>query len=387
GPARMTHRAAATALSGTHKLVHRHTAATDERHRRPRRRLRQLHLIVSPDTILRWHRDLLRRRHAKASRHKRPGRPPTVRSIKSLVLRLAEENASWGYRRVHGELAALGINVAPSAVWEIKDAGIDPVPGRERQTWPAFLRSQAHAILAADFFETRTLTGARLYVFAVEQATRRVRILGATAHPTAAWTTQLARNLVMDLRDSGATAKYLIRDRDSRYTTASARSSKRGHHHREDRHPHAAHERDHRAVGALMPSRTARPNSHRERAHLLHALREYGTSYNEHRPHCTLHAAAPLRPLPQPIAEPDRLDHLDIRRRGRLGGILHEYRHTASPEWTAFSARTASGRVQPGSRGDLSCGLLEPLQRRVRRRPNQLLLRNEPIKMIPSVAQ
>src|SRR5215211_6604080 len=119
-------------------------------HRLPRPTLRRLYLIVSPDTVLRWHRDLLRTRHAKASRPKRPGRSPTVRSIKSLVLRLAEENSSWGYRRIHGELAALGIKVAPSTVWEIlKDAGIDPVPGRDRLTWPAFLRSQAHAILAA----------------------------------------------------------------------------------------------------------------------------------------------------------------------------------------------------------------------------------------------
>jgi transposase len=146
-------------------------------HRLPRPTLRQLHLIVSPDTVLRWHRDLLRHRHAMASRPKRPGRPPTVHSIKKLVVRLANENANWGYRRLHGELAALGIKVAPSTVWEIlRDAGIDPVPGRDRLTWPAFLRSQAHAILAADFFETRTLTGGRLYVFAViEHATRRVR--------------------------------------------------------------------------------------------------------------------------------------------------------------------------------------------------------------------
>jgi len=88
-------------------------------HRLPRPTLRQLHLIVSADTVLRWHRDFLRHRHAKASRPKRPGRPPTVRSIKTLVLRLTRENPSWGYRRIHGELAALGIKVAPSTVWEI----------------------------------------------------------------------------------------------------------------------------------------------------------------------------------------------------------------------------------------------------------------------------
>jgi transposase InsO family protein len=177
-------------------------------------------LIVSPDTVLRWHRDLLRRHHAKASRPKQPGRPPTHRSIQTLILRLARENPSWGYRRIHGELAMLAIKVAPSTVWEILNAnGIDPVPQRNRQTWAAFLRSQAHAILAADFLETRTLTGARLYIFAViEHATRRVHVLGATAHPTAAWTEQLARNLVMDLQDAGATVKYVIRDRDSRYS-------------------------------------------------------------------------------------------------------------------------------------------------------------------------
>jgi len=173
-------------------------------HRLPRPRLRQLHLIVSPDTVLRWHRDLLRRRHAKASRPKRSGRPPTRRSVHALVLRLARENSSWGYRRIHGEMAALGIKVAPSTVWEILQRnGIEPAPQRDHQTWAAFLRGQAQAILAADFFESRTLTGARLYVFAViEHATRRVRVLGATARPTAAWTTQLARNLVMDLQDT-----------------------------------------------------------------------------------------------------------------------------------------------------------------------------------------
>jgi putative transposase len=301
-------------------------------HRLPRPTLRQLHLIVSPDTVLRWHRDLLRHRHAKVSRPKRPGRPPTVRSIKSLVLRLAEENTSWGYRRLHGELAALGIKVAASTVWEIlKDAGIDPVPGRDRLTWPAFLRSQAHAILAADFFETRTLTGARLYVFAViEHATRHVRILGATAHPTAIWTTQLARNLVMDLQDTGATMKYLVRDRDSRYTAAfdtvfrneGIAIVKTG---IQVPRMNAIMERWVRSCRAELLDRTLIVNQ----AHLLHALREYEAFYNEHRPHRALRAAAPLRPLPQPITEPDRLDHFDIRRRDRLGGILHEYQHAA----------------------------------------------------------
>jgi putative transposase len=190
-------------------------------YRLPRVRLRQLHLIVSPDTVLRWHRDLLRRRHAQASHPKRPGRPRTVRSIRALVLRLVRENPQWGYRRIHGELAALGIKVAASTVWGIlKEHGIPPAPKRKHTTWATLLRSQADAILAADFFETKTLNGATLTVLAViEHATRRVRILGVTAHPTAAWVTvtQLTRNLAMDLQDAGARVKYLIRDRDVRY--------------------------------------------------------------------------------------------------------------------------------------------------------------------------
>jgi putative transposase len=301
-------------------------------HTIPRPTLRQFRLIVSPDTILRWHRDLLRRRHAKASRPQQPGRPPTVRSIRVLVLRLARENPGWGYRRIHGELATLAIKVAPSTVWEIlKTNGIQPAPHRDHLTWATFLRSQAHALLAADFFDTSTLTGARLYVLAViEHATRRIRILGATAHPTAAWTTQMARNLAMDLQDSSTTVKYLIRDRDSRYTAAfdavltdsGIAITKTG-----IRVPrmNAIMERWIRTCRAELLDRTLILNQ----AHLLHALCEFETFYNDHRTHRALHAAAPLGPLPQPLTESDQLDHLTIRRRDRLGGILHEYHHAA----------------------------------------------------------
>jgi putative transposase len=137
------------------------------------------------------------------------------------VLRLARENSTWGYRRIHGELLVLGVTVAASTLWEIlHKAGIDPAPQRTGDTWATFLRSQAHAILAADFFETTTLTGAKMYVLAViEHATRRVRILGATAHPSSAWVAQPARNLVMDLDDAGRRVTYLIRDRDGKYPT------------------------------------------------------------------------------------------------------------------------------------------------------------------------
>ena len=127
------------------------------------------------------------------------------------MLRLARENSSWGYRRIHGELAGLGITVAPSTVWEIlKRHGTGPAPIRDHTTWSAFLRGQARAIVACGFFTATTLTGVTYHVFAViEHATRRVRVPGAATHPTAAWVTQIARNLVMDLQAAGATVTYL----------------------------------------------------------------------------------------------------------------------------------------------------------------------------------
>lgn len=134
----------------------------------PRTTLRRLQLVMSPDTVMRWHRDLLKRRHAARSRPKRPGRPRTVASIRRLVLRLAHENGTWGYRRIHGELALLGITIAASTVWEIlKDAGVDPSPDRTATSWAAFLRGQAEVLLAYDFIETVTLTGQRQYILAV----------------------------------------------------------------------------------------------------------------------------------------------------------------------------------------------------------------------------
>ncbi|MEV0053149.1 helix-turn-helix domain-containing protein [Saccharopolyspora shandongensis] len=137
-------------------------------HRLPRNVLRKLRLLVRPDTVLRWHRGLVARRHAALSKPKRPGRPHTVRSVRALVLRLAKENPSWGYRRLHGELLILRVTVAASTVWEIlKEAGIDPAPERNSSTWTEFLRSQADALLACDFFETVTLSGARMFVLAV----------------------------------------------------------------------------------------------------------------------------------------------------------------------------------------------------------------------------
>jgi hypothetical protein len=288
--------------------------------------LHRLQLLVRPDTVLRWHRDLLGNRHAHASRPKRPGRPRTVRSIGLLVLRLVRDNPSWGYRRVHGELAQLGIAVAPPTVWEIfKAEGIHPAPQRATTTWAAFLPGQAEAILACDFFETVTLTGQRLYVLAViEHATRRIRVLGATAHPTGAWVVQAARNLVMDVQDAGTTVKYLIRDRDGKYPpgldAAGIQTVRTG-----VRVPrmNTVMERWVRTCRRELLDRTIIWNT----GHLLRARRKYEIHYNTHRPHQGLHQAAPPRAAPEPIADPDRIERLDIRRYDRLGGTLHEYRH------------------------------------------------------------
>ena len=255
-----------------------------------------------------------------------------MHSIRALVLRLARENPSWGYRRLHGELLVLGVKVAASTVWEIlKEAGIDPAPERASTTWADFLRSQADALLACDFFETVTLSGTRLYVFAaIEHANRRIRILGATAHPTASWVVQAAKNLVMDLEDAGCRARYLIRDRDGKF-------------------PQLFDDvlNDAGIEVVLSGVRMPRMNSIMERwvqtcrrelldrtliwnqRHLLHALREFEMFYNEHRPHQGLANARPLHSLPAPIEDPDRIAHLDIRRRARLGGALHEYEHAA----------------------------------------------------------
>jgi hypothetical protein len=143
--------------------------------------LRQVRLLVLTETEL-WRRDLIAARHARLSRPKRVGRPPTLRSIRVLVLRLAPENSSWGYRRIHGELLVLGVNVAASTVWERSSRRRYRPCARPHLTRPGgVLRSQAEAVLAADFFEAVTLAGARMYVLAViEHTTRLVHILGAT---------------------------------------------------------------------------------------------------------------------------------------------------------------------------------------------------------------
>jgi putative transposase len=295
----------------------------------PVERLAGLRLIVTPATILRWHRDIVRRRWARLSRRGRSGRPPVRRTVRSAVLRMAQENESWGYRRIHGELAGLGITVAPSTVWQIlKDAGIDPAPRRDGPGWADFLRSQAQGILALDFFTADLLNGTKVYVLAViEHGNRRVRVLGATEHPVQSWVIQQARNLLMDLGDAGARVKFVLHDRDASFTQAF------------DAVFQAAGIRVIRSA-----VQAPRMNSIMERwigscrrelldrtliwnlRHLMMVLREYEDFYNSHRPHRALDQAAPLWPLPDGITD---LDHFRVRRNDRAGGIIHEYRLVA----------------------------------------------------------
>jgi transposase len=298
----------------------------------PREVLRRLRLLVRPDTVLRWHRDLMRRRHARTCQPNRRGRRPTGRSIRALILRLVRGNPGWGYRRVHGELATLGIKVAPSTVWEIlKQEGIDPAPQRASTTWADVLRSQAHALLACDFIEAATLNGQRQYILAViEHASRRIRVLGTTAHPTADWVIQTIRNLVMDLEDAGCRARFLTRDRDGKVPTlmdgiladAGIQAVLTG-----NRMPrmNSIMERWVQSCRRELLDRCLLWNGH----HLRHALREYELFYNRHRAHQALGQAAPQRTVPDPITDPERIVDLSIRRRDRLGGILHEYSHAA----------------------------------------------------------
>jgi len=247
-----------------------------------------------------------------------------------LVLRLTRENSGWGYRRIHGELLVPGVKVAASTVWQIlTDARIDPAPQRTSDTWATFLRAQAEAIIAADFFETVTLTGTRMNILAmIDHATRRVRILGATAHPTAAWVTQAVRNLTMDLQDAGCRARFLIRDRDGKYPAA-----------------FDAILADTGITVVLSGIQMPRINAIMKRwiqscrhellnrtliwnqTHPLHALHHYEQHHNTHRPHRGIANARPLQPLPEPITNPDTITQLNIRRHDRLGGLLHEYQH------------------------------------------------------------
>ena len=174
---------------------------------------------VTPATLLAWHRGLAGRKY-DTSRRRKPGRPPVVRSIARLVVRLAKENPLWGYRRIHGELTKLGVTIAPSTVYEIlRAAGIGPAPRRAGPTWRQFLHAQAAGILAVDFLHVDTVLLKRLYVLVfIEHGTRRMHLGGVTANPTGEWAVQQARNLALALGERFESFRFLVRDRGSNFT-------------------------------------------------------------------------------------------------------------------------------------------------------------------------
>ena len=284
--------------------------------------------IVTPGTLLRWHRRLVA---AKWRQPRPPGRPPVPDELVALILRLARENTRWGVVRIQGELRRLGHRVAASTIRKILRAHRIPPPSGHDQSWRVFLRAHAATLLATDFFHIDcALTLTRLYVaFVIEHQTRRVHLLGVTRHPTGQWATQLARNLAGELEEAGARFTYLIRDRDTKFTTA--------------------FDAVFASIGVtVLPiaPQAPRMNSYAERfvrtvraectdrmlimgeRHLRAILSEYTGYYNTGRSH-----QGDGMGLRAPDDDPDIIAFpgppTRIQRRTRLAGLINEYRQAA----------------------------------------------------------
>jgi putative transposase len=288
--------------------------------------------VVTPASLLRWHKELVARRWTYPRR--RPGRPATTREIRELVVRLARENPGWGYRRIQGELVGLGIELAASTVWTIlRQAGVEPAPRRLETSWADFLRAQAASILECDFLTVDTFFLKRFYVLLfIELGTRRVRLAGVTTNPDGRWVTQQARNLLMQLDDDGVRPRFVIRDRDGKFTRD---------------FDDVFRSQGMRVIKAPLRAPQARAHAERwvgtlrrecldrllilGRRHLEGVVTSYTAHYNEHRPHRSLSQRPPLASL-QAAEEPGAGEVLtldQLRRRDRLGGLIHEYRLAA----------------------------------------------------------
>ena len=283
--------------------------------------------LVTPTTLLRWRRRLVARRWTYVGRS---GRPPIGGEIRELVLRFARENPRWGYQRIVGELNGLGIAVSATTVKKIlRQAGLGPAGSRGGLSWRAFLRAQAPSMLAVDFFTVETIALQRLYVlFFIELGSRRVHLAGCTTNPTSPWVTQQARQFAWTLQERPGSFRFLIRDRDSKFTRdidavfasegiqiikTSVRAPK----------ANAIAERFVRTIRAECLDWLLIVN----RRHLERVLCVFARHYNSHRPHRSLD----LQP-PDPLARQPQVPYSPrtlIARRDRLGGLIHEYRAAA----------------------------------------------------------
>lgn len=285
-------------------------------------------LPVRPETLLRWHRDLVRRKWAAFGTRRGPGRPPLAPEVCTLILRLARENPRWGYQRIRGELLTLGYTVAAATIQTLlRRHRVPPAPRRAGLAWPAFLRIHAEGLLACDFFTVETVRLQTLYVlFFLEVQTRHVFVTGCTAQPAAAWVTQQARNVCWGLQDGGVHPTILVRDRDTKCVTAFDSVFAAG------------------GVRVVRtPVRAPQANAFAERwvgtvrrecldwllitgeRHLRHVMREYADHYNVARPHRALRLLPPLG-RPVQVAGGGTV----VCRRDRLGGLLHEYARAAA---------------------------------------------------------
>jgi len=292
-----------------------------------RGRLSRAMLLVRTDTVLKWHRELVRRKWTYR-RRRAGGRPPLPAEAEALLLRLAKENPRWGYGRLQGELAKLGHALGRSTVRDVlKRRHVPPAPLRRQRgsTWRQFLAQHRDAVLACDFFTVETLFLKTVYaLFFIELGTRRVHLAGCTARPTAAWVAQQARQLSWQMQDGTLPVRFLIRDRDGKFPPAfDTVFATEG------------------VEVIRTPYRAPNANAHAERwirsaraecldhllianeAHRRRVLAEYVTYYNQARPHQGLEQRCPVA-----LATPARDG--PVRRRDRLGGLLHDYYREAA---------------------------------------------------------
>jgi len=277
--------------------------------------------LVTPETILRWHRALVRRRWTYP--HRRPGRPPPPEETVELIMRLSKENPRWGHLRIAGELKKLGVTVSKGSVANVlRRHGLTPAPRRAGPSWAEFLRAQAKGLLATEFFTVDTVLLRRYYVlFVIEVERRVVHLLGVTANPDNPWVTPVVRTFATELEEAGRRLRFLVRDGDAKFTSS--------------------FDTVFASIGneaIKTPVRSPRANAFAERwvstlrddcldhllifrrRHLEAVVTEYLHHYNRSRPHRGLE----LEP-PEPATAGENTGTGTIRRRDVLGGLIHEY--------------------------------------------------------------